>query len=153
MAAVDTIFAGIVATGAMSLVMAMIHLTGWANADMIRALGSLVTRSYERSLMPGLFVHFTSGALFAFPYALILSGLGMSSTAALAGVGALMGFVHGFVMTFVLIAIMCEKHPLERFRKAGMEVAVAHLLGHVAYGAALGVMVGVMGIRFSFFHL
>ena len=49
-----------------------IHASGYANADMIRALGSLVTRRYEGSFATGLGIHLVSAMLFAIPYTAIL---------------------------------------------------------------------------------
>jgi hypothetical protein len=146
----QTILAGVFGTALMSLLMTVIQGSGRANADMIRALGSLITRSRERALGPGLLIHFTSGALFAFPYAIILSGLRVPSIFGLLGVGALLGFVHGFVMSFLLVAVVSEKHPLEMYREAGVSVAVAHIAGHVVYGLGVGLIVGLLGIDFGF---
>ena len=77
MVVLQTIGAGVFGTALMSVLMTVIHRSGWANADMIRALGGCFTRDYERALAPGLLIHFVSGTLFAFPYAVILSGLGL----------------------------------------------------------------------------
>lgn len=145
-----TIVAGMAGTALMTLVMALIQHTGWARADMIRALGSSITGSYERSLVPGLMTHFASGIVFAFPYVLVLGGLDLSSHAGTIGVGALIGFVHGFVMSFILVAAVAEKHPLPQFQEAGFEVAAAHILGHIAYGVGVGATVAFLDIHFDF---
>ncbi len=42
-------------------------------------------------------------------------------------------------------AIVSDKHPLEEFRGADFEVAVAHIVGHVAYGVGVGLVVAVLG--------
>ncbi|MDH3217246.1 MAG: hypothetical protein OEN01_13335 [Candidatus Krumholzibacteria bacterium] len=146
----ETILAGIVGTVGMTLLMTLIHRAGWANADMIRALGSCLTRSYDNALKPGLLMHFASGALFAFPYALVISGVALQSIAAAVGLGLLMGFVHGFVISFVMVAVVSDKHPVPRFQTAGFEVAAAHVVGHMAYGAGVGAMIGLLGISFGF---
>lgn len=150
MTVIMTILAGVVGTAAMSLFMSVVHRAGWANADMIRALGSCVTRSYENSLGPGLLMHFASGAAFAFPYALVLSGLGLPTVAGVLGAGALIGFVHGFAMSFLLVAAVSERHPVPRFRTAGFEVAAAHIAGHVAYGIGVGAAVGLLAVDYGF---
>ncbi len=150
MSIVETIFAGLAGTALMTLLMTVIHRTGLAQADMIRALGALITRSYERSLVPGLLIHFASGAVFAFPYVFVLGGLDLPSTAATIGLGALIGFVHGFVMSFILVAAVSEEHPVEQFREAGFEVAAVHVLGHVAYGVGVATVAGLLAIDFGF---
>ena len=146
----QTIVAGLAGTALMTLSMTVIHRAGWAKADMIRALGSLVTRSYDRSLVPGILIHFASGSIFAFPYALVLGGLELPSTAAIIGLGALIGFVHGFVMSFILVAAVSEEHPVEQFREAGFEVAAAHVLGHVVYGVGVAAAAAMLAIDFGF---
>ena len=59
---------GIVATACMSLSLYLIHWSGFANGDMVRALGSWVTRRYEDSLRIGLLIHFSAGVAFALIY-------------------------------------------------------------------------------------
>ena len=145
----ETIVAGVAGTVLMTLLMTLIHRAAWARADMIRALGSLITKSYERSLVPGLLIHFASGAIFAFPYVIVLGGLNLPSFVATIGLGAVIGFVHGFVMSFILIAAVSEKHPVEQFHEAGFEVAAAHVLGHVAYGVGVASVAAAFAIDFG----
>ena len=147
---VETITAGLVGTSFMSVLMTFIHRSGWANAVMIRALGSLFTRRSENALLPGLLVHFVSGILFAFAYAFIISGLELPSVASSMGVGCLLGLVHGIAMSFILLAVMSEKHPLPQYREAGIDVGVAHIAGHVFYGAGVGIIAGALGIDYGF---
>ena len=87
MVLLHTFIAGVAGTILMSIVMTLIHRIGWTNADMVRALGALVTKSYENSLLPGLAIHYAAGALIAIPYTLILNSLGELSPVALAVVG------------------------------------------------------------------
>ena len=150
MSILGTIAAGLAGTALMTLLMTVIHHTGWARADMIRALGSTVTGTYSGSLLPGLFIHFAFGIVFALPYVIVLSGLALPTIWAAIGVGALLGFVHGFVMSFILIAAVAEKHPLEQFQEAGFEVAAAHILGHIGYGIGVAATAVSLGIDFGF---
>ena len=48
--------AGFIATGLMCLLLEFITKTRLANADMIRAIGSLYTGSYHNALIPGLII-------------------------------------------------------------------------------------------------
>jgi hypothetical protein len=52
-------------------------------------------------------------------------------------------------MSFVLMAVVAERHPVERFRSAGPEVGAAHILGHVAYGLGVGLMAWLLGVTAS----
>ena len=92
--------AGIVGTAFMTCVMWFIHRAGWANADMIRALGSLITRRYEKSLAPGLALHFTAGCCFAIPYLLIVRSVGTHSFLEIVAICVAIGVFHGAAMSF-----------------------------------------------------
>ena len=140
------IIAGVTGTLFMSVVMYFIHQRGWANADMIRAIGSLVTRRYENSVGPGLLLHLGAGCLFAIPYILVMRGAGVNQPLHLIAVGLALGTFHGAAMIFILMA-MAEKHPVAQFRKANVDVAWAHVVGHMAYGTGVGLVVAFLGQR------
>jgi hypothetical protein len=61
-------------------------------------------------------------------------------------VGLALGTFHGAAMIFILMAL-AEKHPVAQFRKANVNVAWAHVVGHMAYGAGVGLVVGLLGER------
>ncbi len=144
-----TLLIGFAATAAMSLFLYLAHASGLVNADMIRALGSMITKRLENSVVPGLVTHFIAGAMFAFPYAILLTLLRTDSVGIGGAVGALAGFFHGFVFSFVLIAMVAESHPIERFRKVGRSVAVVHILAHVVYGLAMGLLIQGLAVDFG----
>jgi len=141
------ILSGILGTGGMSLVMWLITRSGLANADMVRAVGSIYTRSYENALLPGIIMHFTAGIIFAFLYVVFLSLFSLGSVGAYIGMGAMTGVFHGLVVSFLIVVLVAEHHPIEQFQKAGSEVAVAHLVGHIIYGLIVGAVIGIAGIR------
>ena len=68
-----TALAGVIGTAGMSVALWGITRTGIANAAMIRAIGSLFTRSYEDSFGLGLTVHFIVGIILAFLYVALIS--------------------------------------------------------------------------------
>lgn len=141
------ILAGIVSTFVMIIFLELVTRTKLANADMVRAIGSIVTGSYDKSLVPGLIIQFGFGIVFSFVYFGILSYF--NSSIGLNGVlgGGLMGLFHGIVVGFVGVVTVAEHHPLESFRKAGFTVAAAHVFGHVVYGLAIGVIFNATNIR------
>ena len=145
---VKTIFAGIIGTGGMSLFMWLITRSGMANADMIRAIGSIFTHSYENSFKPGLIIHLITGTIIAFIYILLINLFSPTSIAYFILTGAMIGLFHGVAFSFLLVVSVAEHHPLERFREAGSEVAVAHLVGHIIYGLIVGTVVGLLNIKF-----
>ncbi len=147
-AIIITVLAGVIGTAGMSTVLWGLTRTGIANAAMIRAIGSLFTKSYEDSFGLGLTVHFIVGIIIAFVYVALISLFAPTSLAGAIALGGMIGFAHGIAFGFTLVVAVAEHHPLEQFRSAGLEVAVAHLLGHVIYGVLVGAVVGLTGIRF-----
>jgi uncharacterized membrane protein YagU involved in acid resistance len=143
-----TALAGVIGTAGMSIALWGISHTGIANASMIRAIGSLFTRSYEDSFGLGLTVHFIVGIIIAFVYIALISLLAPVSLAGTIAYGGMIGLAHGVAFGFLLVVAVAEHHPLEQFRKAGLEVAIAHLTGHVIYGVLVGTVVGLTGVRF-----
>jgi len=141
---------GFVATGFMSLSLYLVHWRGIANADMINAVGSLVTKNEETAMAPGLLIHFGTGIAFAFVYVASWSLFIVPSFSSYLTLGLISGVGHGLVVSFVLVALVAEHHPLPRFQEAGLGVAVAHLLAHVVYGAVIGIGAGSYGLRFDF---
>ena len=107
----NTVLAGLVATLGMSTIMYSIHALGLANADMVRALGSLMTKGKKNAMLAGFISHLISGIMFAFPYAIIISAFPQTSFAAPLALGALLGLFHGFVFSFAMIALVAENHP------------------------------------------
>jgi len=143
-----TIIAGLIGTGGMTLAMWLINKSGMANADMVRAIGSIFTRNLDESLTPGLIIHFIVGSLIAFIYVILISLFAPTSVAATIGTGAMIGLFHGVAFSFLLVVAVAEHHPLEDFRNAGLEVALAHLAGHIIYGLLVGTVIGIAGVRF-----
>ena len=147
---VATIIAGLVATAGMSIALWAITRSGIARAPMIRAIGSMLTGSYENSFKPGLVIHFIVGTLVAFVYALLISLFSPTSLAAYIAEGAMIGVFHGVAFGFILVVSVAEHHPLEEFRDAGSQVAIAHFVGHVIYGILVGTVLGLTGARFFY---
>ncbi len=144
---IEAMLSGLVGTAGMTIVMWLITRSGLAHADMIRAIGSIFTRSYEDSVIPGIIVHFGVGMIIAFFYVLIISILDPVSTIKIVGAGAMIGIFHGVTFSFLLVVAVAEHHPIEQFKTAGSEVAVAHLAGHIVYGLLVGAVVAATGVK------
>ena len=138
---------GFIATGLMSLLLSFITRSKLANADMIRAIGSLYTGSYENALVPGLIIQFLSGVFFAFAYFMVMNFF--FTPTLLSGIlgGLIIGLAHGLIVGFALVITVAEHHPVERFRKAGLTVASSHIAGHVIFGLTVGLIYAVSKIQ------
>ena len=143
------IVCGVIGTSAMSFVMWFITKQGIANADMMRAIGSILTDE-DSAFSTGLTVHYIVGILLAFIYLLIISLFQPQSLWAYTGLGAMIGLFHGVAFAFLLVVVVAEHHPKESFRNAGLEVALAHLGGHIVYGLFVGLIAGLFAVKIIF---
>ncbi len=141
-----TLIAGLAGSAAMDGVMHLITRSGVTPAPMTTALGSLFTRSLETASLVGWFIHGVSGVAFAMLYTLLFLAFGLEAALACLVAGLGIGFLHGIVVSIMLVMVVSEHHPIEAFRNAGIEVGVAHLAGHLAYGATVGLIVGISGL-------
>ena len=145
----QTVLAGFIATAAMSGALYAIHWRGLAEADMIRAIGSIVTRKEENAMLPGLILHFLSGIVFAFLYVIVWSALPTEGFVHYVALGLLTGFAHGLIVSFVLVVLVAEHQPVPRFQQARVEVAVAHLAAHVIFGLLVGLVAGSLRVSLA----
>lgn len=138
-----SLLAGLFGALAMEAVMWAISRAEWAKANMIVAIGSLVTRKREGSWTVGVLLHSVSAFGFALIYVYAMTRLGLTQfpIAVIAGTG--FGVLHGMVVSLLLVWLVAERHPLKEFQEAGMAVGLSHLAGHIAYGAAVGLVVGI----------
>ena len=135
--------AGLLGGLVMEVVLWIIGRGGWAKADMIVALGSMFTRSRETAWRVGAMLHLVSAIGFAIIYTLVMHSLGYTQMPWSAALGAGIGFFHGLVVSLGLVWVVAEQHPLEEFNEAGLAIGLSHIVGHVAYGAMVGFVVGV----------
>lgn len=140
---------GIVATLAMTGVLALLHGSTLTMADMMRALGSIFTKNTRHTFRIGVITHFLVGCLSAFIYIAIWSAFPFYGFAEYLMVGTIVGFAHGVFVSFLMIVSVAEHHPLARFRRVGFGVAIAYLAAHVVYGFIVGVGAGAFDPRFQ----
>lgn len=138
------IVAGIVGTIGMTVFLNIITKTGIAHADMVRAVGSLLTKSLNNAFNIGLLIHSGWGIIFGIIYVLILVSLKLNSSLLIISVGAIIGFIHGFAVSLLLVVAVAEHHPLEQFKNPGFAVAVAHFVAHLIFGTLVGLITAMM---------
>ena len=128
------------ATGGMAFLMHVITALELTNADMVKAIGSVVTRSLKFAWPVGMVLHLTAGIAFALLYVGLFTFTNPEGLADLVGTGAVFGAAHGFVVALLLITVVAKRHPLEEFRKAGPFVGAAHFFGHVLYAVLVALV-------------
>jgi hypothetical protein len=140
------IVGGVLGGAAMEAVMLMITRADWARFNMIKAVGSLMTRSMDGAFRTGLILHAISAVFFAgvYDFAMVHLGLAQFPRAFFVGIG--FGVIHGLIVSLMLVWVVAERHPLEEFQEAGLAVGLTHFAGHVAYGAVVGMVVALASL-------
>ncbi len=124
----------------------LITRSGVTNARMVFAVGSIFTRTEESALFVGTTFHLISGSIFGIIYSLAFMVASPMNATLVISAGAGLGFIHGLIVCFALIATVSEVHPLEEFRGVGIAVGVAHLIVHILYGLLVGVVIAASGL-------
>jgi len=137
------LIAGIIGGVAMEIVMWLIARSGLARGDMILALGSMVTKRREGAYRVGWSIHAIAAMGFALVYTTLMVALGLTELPASLMIGLGTGFLHGLIVSLMLVWIVADQHPLEEFQEADLLVGLTHLAGHIAYGAVIGLVVGI----------
>ena len=119
------------------------RLGGGDEVDMVLALGSFFTGQKENSARFGFLIHLGSGLLFGLIYGLIFSSIGILVLPQIFFIGVGLGFLHGLAMAYALMISMAEKHPLAEFRSVSLIIGVIHLVGHIIFGAVVGLLAGL----------
>ena len=140
------LIAGIIGTIGMTGLLEGITKSGIANADIVRAIGSLFTKSLESSFKVGIIIDLLAGIVFAAFYTFVIVSFEIHGLLSCIGACMLIGFVHGAVVSFLLVATVAEHHPLRQFQKTGFSVIIAHWAGHIFYGFIVGLVIGLMDI-------
>jgi hypothetical protein len=138
---------GLVATGLMSLVLALVAQAGGAAAQ-VKGIGSSIPTAVGGSQVPGAAVHILAGIVFAYVYMGLGHAWGVLVPWELLLLGAVVGVVRGLVVSAVLGTLAMDQRPLERMQLAGVGVGTAHVLANVLYGLCLAVLFGLTRVDF-----
>jgi hypothetical protein len=142
---IAAIAGGLVGGVAMLFVMALMTQAGLARGNMVIALGGLITRSRQTAWRAGLIAHAISAVAFSLIYLWLIHLLGPMSLIRVIAVGAGIGGAHGLMVSLMLVWVVAEGHPFEEYNEAGLAVGLSHLLGHIVYGAVVGLAIGLVG--------
>ena len=138
---ISTIFlSGIIATTGITLFL-FVFSRKFANVDIVRVLGSYITKSDENAFRVGIILHYVWGILFALVYTLILGFIDPPKNLNILLISSLTGVFHGIVASFMMIIFVAEHHPLEKYRRKGLASAAIYLIAHIIYGLLVGVTI------------
>ena len=145
---------GLLATAALTAVMIGAQLAGLTRLDIPLMLGTVVAADPDRARVAGFFIHLASGQAFALGYAAAFALLGRATWWS----GALLGALHGAVALLVIVPLLPGVHPRMASERAGLsagagleppglaglnygrETPLVTFVAHLAYGAALGLL-------------
>ena len=147
---------GFIATAALTVALSGAQLAGLTRLDLPLMLGTVVIPDPDKARVAGFFIHLVNGQLFALGYAAVFAAADEATWWA----GALLGMLHGLVALLVLMPLLPAVHPHMSSERAGLqtgasleppglfglnygrETPIVTMLAHVAFGAALGLLLG-----------
>jgi len=140
---------GLFAALVMNIFMRTIARNWGKRGDMVRALGSYFGKEGQAAANLGTLIHGGAGLVFGVVYFAIIDAIGALTLPYALFLGIGFGFLHGLFMSYALMFYASERHPDEEYRKATMEEGVIHLLGHLLFGAIVGLLGGAFGMAFG----
>ncbi|MFQ5557597.1 MAG: hypothetical protein ACE5GB_08850 [Acidimicrobiales bacterium] len=144
------ILAGIIGAMAMLVVIYGGRAMGMTSMDLLRTLGTMVQPRGSTNLVYGigLMMHAMMGAAFGLVHAGLLHAFDPSSGGAGAGLGILIGAVHGVIVTGGMPTMLTMGHPLVKdgtvsapgpaMTGFGKMTPMGMVLAHVVYGLVTG---------------
>lgn len=124
---------------------AVIHAS---TLDPVPVLGAFLTQGKKFTYPAGVFLHVLGGIFFGLLYIFMFQMLPLPDwghyTFVYAVVGMAMGFNHGMLDTLIFSIVLTRFHPLEQFRKRGLEIAIVHGVALIPYGFLIGVLYKVL---------
>ncbi len=154
----SALVAGVVGTLVMTTMLRVAAEMGVTRMDIALLLGTTVTGNRRKAKAVGYLFHFGIGVAFGFAYAFFFAAVNARTW----WLGALVGALHGvFFSTIVMNVLLPVVHPrMATSETAANEVAVLEppgfllhnyghrtflvtLLAHIAYGAAVGLIVRI----------
>ena len=137
---------GLVGAFAMNLFMRSVSSAYSKRVDMLVALGSYFTGTVDNAATLGSVIHALAGIVFGALYFLIMNAMNALIFPYAIFLGMGFGFFHGLVMSYCLMFIASERHPIEAYRKATLEEGLLHLVGHVIFGGVAGLIGGLIAL-------
>lgn len=137
---------GLIGAFAMNLFMRGVSSAYSQRVDMLIALGSYFTGRVEHAATIGSVIHGLAGIVFGILYFWIIHAMGAFSFPYPLFLGVGFGFFHGLIMSYCLMFIASERHPIETYRKATLEEGLLHLVGHMIFGGVAGLLAGLFAL-------
>ena len=137
---------GLAGAFAMNLFMRSVSSAYSKRVDMLVALGSYFTGTVDNAATIGSVIHGLAGIAFGVVYFLIMNAMNALIFPYAIFLGMGFGFFHGLIMSYCLMFIASERHPIETYRKATLEEGLLHLVGHIIFGGVAGLIGGLIAL-------
>lgn len=115
-----------------------------ASVSIIRSFGSLFSQDKKAYFKSGIIFHLACGFFFGLLYIFLFRILPIPGwgryTFMYGVVGMGMGFNHGMLDALVLSILLPKHHPIDSYKKAGLETAILHGIGLIPYGLVIGIL-------------
>lgn len=141
---VTSLIAGLIGSVLMDVFLLLASQHSRPKIEMTEALGSLFLGRLEDAKLLGRAIHLISGAGFGLLYGLIMAWTQAATLPYSIFMGLGLGLLHGIFMSYCLMFIVAERHPIEKYRQATIQTGALHLLGHIIYGGVTGLVVGLL---------
>jgi hypothetical protein len=129
---------------AMYGVVRVLNSTGWVKGNIIDAIGDLFRHRGKTTAQSGTVIHLVTSVAFAPLYLFVLSELGLTTLPSSVIGGCFFGFFHGVFVSLALVWVASNRPMLPKFTGARLPLGVMHCIGHIAYGAVLGLVVALL---------
>jgi hypothetical protein len=149
MSIITIVVVGLIATLYMSGAQLAAARTGFVKSDMIEIVGNFLIPEPLRSRALAFFLHLLAGVVFTFVYAYLFSFPELRTIRAYAELGALIGFVHGFLVSyFTVMGLSGYEDEAEASRSERSPSTFAGVAANVASHLIFGTLVG-LGLGFA----
>lgn len=138
---ISTFIGGVLGTIVMTVFLFFPRWMKIGNADVVRAVGALITNREDGAFKVGMWVHLASGIIFAYIYLgfMMLSHLPLDFWT-----GLVAGVIHGAIVMLLVCITVMEHHPIKKYHQRGPMTGVIHFVAHMIYGAVVGLTVQLL---------
>ena len=130
---------GILGALAMLLFMYIVSFFLKKREGSIESIGLFFDHSRKHPFLAAVLVYTLYGIIFSFLYKDVFQIVPHDATFRGLELGIFLGFLQGLVASIVLVIFIKEHHPILKFRRRGIFIALSNLLAHLLYGAIVGV--------------
>ena len=132
--------AGLLGTVAYLIFQLLPRQLGIARVDLVRAMGTFVTKNRDTAFVPGLAISFVLGIVMAYVYYAFISYIRGIPPNWLSGL--FYGLVQGAVFMLYTVVVVLEHHPDKNYQRRGPMTGLMQLAANGIFGLVVGAICG-----------